>query len=130
MPLSVEDRLAIHELLALHGHLSDDQQHERLEELFTPDATYDLEKFGAGIHCGIDQLRALATGDAAQRGPVAHHVTNVIIREDTDGTVRVKSKGLGILLDGRVGSVVYDDVVVSTERGWRIAYRVVTHRAG
>jgi hypothetical protein len=128
MPLSVEDRLAIHELLGLHGHLTDDKQPERLDELFTADATYDLEKFGAGIHCGIDQLRALATGDAAQRGPIAHHVTNVIIHVDADETVRVKSKGLGVLPDGRVGSVVYDDVVVQTPQGWRIAYRVVTHR--
>jgi hypothetical protein len=37
----------------------------------------------------------------------------------------VRSKGLGVLADGRTGSVVYDDEVVRTADGWRIAARCV-----
>ena len=35
------DRLAIHELLGLHGHLMDAGAFERLDELFTPDVVDD-----------------------------------------------------------------------------------------
>ena len=55
--------------------------------------------------------------------PLAHHATNIIVSEDPDGTVRVLSKGLGVGPNGRVGSVVYRDVVVRTSAGWRFAAR-------
>jgi len=41
----------------------------------------------------------------------------VFITQDSDGTVRVVSKGFGVLKDGRVDSVVYRDVVVKTIAG-------------
>ena len=59
--------------------------------------------------------------DAAH--PLAHHATDIVVSEDPDGTVRVLSKGLGIGTSGRVGSVVYRDVVERTARGWRFAAR-------
>ncbi|MGV4980847.1 nuclear transport factor 2 family protein [Streptomyces sp. NRAIS4] len=37
MALPPEDRLAITELISMHGHLVDDGQLDRLDELFTPD---------------------------------------------------------------------------------------------
>lgn len=40
MALSVEDRLAIHDLVALHGHLMDAGEFDRLDELFTEDFVY------------------------------------------------------------------------------------------
>jgi len=127
MVLSTEDRLAIHELISLHGHLMDERQFSRLHELFTEDAVYDLEDFGAGTHRGLERLRALAM-NAGDRNPIAHHVTNVVIAEDTSGTVRVLSKGIGVLADGKTGSVVYTDVVVKTPQGWRLTHRVVVAR--
>lgn len=68
---------------------------------------------------------ALALGDA---NPLAHHVTNVRVTEDPDGTVRVRSKAIGIYADGRAGSVGYDDVVRREAAGWRIARRTVVPR--
>src|SRR5437870_3274792 len=56
MALSVYDRLAIHELISLHGHLSDDRQFSRFKELFTDDIVYDLEDFGMGTHRGLEAL--------------------------------------------------------------------------
>ncbi len=47
MTLPTADRLAIHELLALHGHLMDDGQFDRLGELFTSDVVYDLTELVA-----------------------------------------------------------------------------------
>jgi 3-phenylpropionate/cinnamic acid dioxygenase small subunit len=127
MSLSVADRLAIHELLALHGHLMDGGEFDRLGELFTDDVVYDLTEFGYGSLHGWaaigDAGRALGNGN-----PVGHHVTNVLVAEEPDGTVRARSKGIGIAADGTAGSVVYDDLVRATADGWRIAHRKITPR--
>ena len=40
--VNTADRLQIHELLALHGHLADEGRFDRLDELFTADAVYDM----------------------------------------------------------------------------------------
>jgi SnoaL-like domain len=80
MAVSAEDRLAISELIALHGHIVDSAELDRLEDLFSPEVTYDLGDFGLGTLQGIDAIRnaAIAMGD---RNPVGHHVTNIILTE-------------------------------------------------
>jgi len=123
MTLSTDDRLAIHELISLHGHLADDGRADELELLLTDDAQYDVEDFGLGVVVGLPALRELwvaAPGDQ----PVGHHVTNVIVTE-RDGEVRVRSKGLSVMSTGAAGTVVYDDTVVKTAVGWRISSRKV-----
>lgn len=55
-------------------------------------------------------------------------VTNIVITEIDDHSARVRSKGIGIMADGRAGSVVYDDVVTRRSDGWRISQRTVTAR--
>jgi hypothetical protein len=42
---AVADRLAIHELLALYGHLLDDLAHDRFTEVFSFDAEFDLSAY-------------------------------------------------------------------------------------
>lgn len=127
MALALEDRLAVTELIALHGHLVDEGQLDRTDEVFTPDVVYDLSDFGQGEVVGLAALTraALALGAA---NPVAHHVTNVVVEEVAEGRVRVRSKGLGIMADGSCGSVTYEDVVVRTADGWRIGRRRVVAR--
>jgi hypothetical protein len=127
MALNVEDRLVISELIAMHGHLCDSGELERLDELFTGDVIYDVTDFGLEPLKGVQAIRAaaLALGDA---NPVGHHVTNVIIAEGSDGQVQARSKGIGINADGTSGSVTYEDVLVLTEQGWRISYRKVVAR--
>ena len=39
MPLSADDRLSIHELVSLHGHLADDRRADQLHLLLTDDAS-------------------------------------------------------------------------------------------
>ncbi|WP_330293232.1 nuclear transport factor 2 family protein [Streptomyces sp. NBC_00576] len=125
--MSVEDRLAVTELIALHGHLVDEGHLDRTAEVFTPDVVYDLSDFGQDRVTGLVALTdaALALGAA---NPVAHHVTNVVVTETTDGQVHARSKGLGVMADGNCGSVTYDDTVVRVDGGWRISYRKVSAR--
>ncbi|WP_424532351.1 nuclear transport factor 2 family protein [Sphaerisporangium viridialbum] len=127
MALSEQDRIDINDLINLHGHLTDVGKLDQAGELFTPDATYDLNDFGSGSLHGTAAMReaALALGDA---NPVGHHVTNIVVTGIDDRSARVQSKGIGIKADGTAGSVVYDDIVTRQPDGWKISYRKVTAR--
>lgn len=116
------DIVAIQQLLALYGHVIDEREWQRVEELFTATAVYDMSDFGLGVVHGAAAIRELWSRPDAMH-PLAHHATNILVSEEADGTVHVLSKGLGVGPNGRVGSVVYRDVVVRTSEGWRFAAR-------
>jgi hypothetical protein len=125
--LTVDDRIAITDLINRHGHLTDAGDFDGLTALFTEDVTYDVSALGGGVLVGLAAAReaALALGDA---NPLAHHVTNIVLDEATNGVVHALSKGLGIMADGSAGSVTYEDTVERTAAGWRITHRVVRPR--
>ncbi|MGW4247215.1 nuclear transport factor 2 family protein [Nocardia sp. NPDC004722] len=127
MSITTADRLAIHELLSLHGHLSDTGDFDRFPEIFTEDIHYDLTAYNAGIVTGIPALRDLAL-QLGDRNPVAHHVTNIIVTPPTPTAAHTLSKGLAINLDGTTASVTYDDTLTRTPTGWRITHRRVLPR--
>ncbi|UYM05937.1 nuclear transport factor 2 family protein [Solicola gregarius] len=129
MPITVADRLAIHELISLHGHLADDGRPEGITDLMTVDGAYDVTDYGLGVVTGIDALVDLfrAAPGAQPRG---HHVTNVIVTDlpGSDDSATVRSKGLSVMPDGSAGTVGYEDEVVRTSDGWRISRRTVVRR--
>jgi hypothetical protein len=124
MPLSADDRLSLHELVSLHGHLADDRRDADLHLLLTEDASYDISAYGMGVVQGLDALTQLFSERPGEQ-PVGHHVTNVMVTERDDGTVGVRSKGLAVMADGATGTVIYEDMVVRTDEGWRISHRTV-----
>jgi hypothetical protein len=75
--LSGEDRLAVHELVSLHGHLMDSGAFDRMDELFCADVVYDVSAFGLGELHGYEAIKesSLAVGDA---NPVSHRVTTSV----------------------------------------------------
>ncbi|NUP53133.1 MAG: nuclear transport factor 2 family protein [Catenulispora sp.] len=125
--ITAEDRAAISELISLHGHLTDNGELDRYDELFTPDVVYDVTDFGLGPLTGIPAIRdaALAMGDA---NPVGHHVTNIVLTAVNTDEVHGRSKGIGINADGTCGSVVYEDTIRRGDRGWRISHRRILAR--
>jgi hypothetical protein len=127
MALTTNDRMAIHELIALHGHLVDAGEFDRLGELFTDDFVYDVSALGFGTLAGAAAFTeaSRALGD---NNPLGHHVTNTIVVTAGDDEATVRSKGIGILADGTSGTVVYEDLVRRTSVGWRIAVRAVIPR--
>lgn len=127
MQLPIEDRLAIHDLINLHGHLCDAGAFDRFNELMTEDVTYDVRDVGGDVMHGLDQCRT-ASITLGAGNPIAHLVTNIVIGQVTADAVEVVSKGLGLMSSGAIGSVVYHDQVVHTTDGWRIAHRQVTAR--
>lgn len=124
--ISTEERLAIHELVALHGHLMDDGKLDRLSELFTDGVVYDLSPLGGSVLHGVAAIREAAE-QLGGRNPVAHLVTNTMVAIES-GQVTARSKFLGVQRDGLVGSGTYDDVLHRTPRGWRISSRRVSLR--
>lgn len=127
MSISTADRLAIHELLALHGHLSDTGAFDRFTEVFADDVAYDLTAYGAGLVTGVDALRDLAL-QLGDNNPLGHHVTNIVVSPTTPDAAETRSKGLAVNLDGTTASVTYEDTVVRTPSGWRITHRRVLPR--
>jgi SnoaL-like domain len=127
MALTIEDRLAIGEVICRHGHLIDAGELDRLNELFTSDVVYDVSDFGGESLVGLEAIRqaALALGE---HNPLGHHVTNVVISETGENKADAQSKGIGVNSDGSSATVIYDDTVVRTRSGWRISRRRVRAR--
>jgi len=125
--LTAEDRWAIAELIALYGYVVDERQFDRLDEVFTEDAIYDVTSFGSGVVRGAKGVREMWS-DPNTKHPVAHHATNIMIHETPEGVVRAICKGIGVGRKGRVGSVTYYDEMARTPGGWRMAKRVCVYR--
>ena len=120
---SIEDTLAIHSVIALYGHLIDDRQFSRLNEIFTADAVFDLSGYGGERYQGLAAIEQLMLN--SNEHPLAHHASNIVITADPAGQsatdaarpelALVCSKGLGVGAGGRVGSVLYRDRFVRVE---------------
>ncbi|MEV4754405.1 nuclear transport factor 2 family protein [Micromonospora sp. NPDC049559] len=123
----MDDRTTITDLINQHGHLTDRGDFDGLTALFAEDVTYDVSALGGGVLVGLAAARVAAL-ELADANPVAHHVTNIVLREAVDGSVHAQSKALGIMADGSAGSFTYDDTVERTAAGWRITHRVVRPR--
>lgn len=129
MALATQDRVAITELISMHGHLIDAGELDRLHELFTADVTYDVSDLGGRTIEGLAAFRDAAL-EMGARNPVGHHVTNIVITELADDHVRALSKGIGVMADGTCGSVTYEDTISRGDRGWRISHRrIIARRA-
>jgi hypothetical protein len=131
--LTIDDRTEITETLALHAHIFDTHQLDRLDELFTPDAIYDMRPVGIGVYEGIDVIRAAGAQMAnSGRAPLAHYVTNIVLTTSTNNdTVTAQSKGLMIMGSGAIQGVTHEDTLRRHHGSWRISRRTVTPaRAG
>jgi hypothetical protein len=123
--LNAEDRWAIAETLSLHGHLFDGGHLNRLDEVFTPDAVYDMSAVGVGVFEGIDTIRNAALRLGAGN-PLAHHVTNIVISREGDNEAIVQSKGLMLMANEMLESVNHVDTLRCHNGGWRISRRVIS----
>ena len=122
----LSNRLAIRELIELYGHLIDERQFSRLAEIFTFDASFDLAGFGGPRYEGLPAITEMMV--TSTEHPLAHHATNIVIEALAADRATVVSKGIGVGHKGRVGSVLYRDLMVADNNGWRIAERFVALR--
>jgi hypothetical protein len=126
--MDLKDRIDVGETLARYGHVVDTGELDRLTEVFTADATYDMSAVGLPVMHGVDALRAGALRLGSEN-PVAHHLTDVVVVSSTADEAVVDSKGLMLTIEGTLRSVTHRDVVRRTVDGWRIVSRTITPQA-
>lgn len=119
--LDAKDLIEIQMMLGLYGHILDERDWDALDQVFTADVVYDATDFGLGVMRGIPEIVA-AWREPFDGHPMAHLMTNVVISEDEDGTVRCRSRHIGPR-PGSVTLLTYFDVVRKTPDGWRLAAR-------
>jgi hypothetical protein len=133
MGLSADDRLDIIELPGRYADALDRLQPERLSEVFTVDAVWEMV---GGLRLdGLEAIQEFMGRNDVHPG--AHLMTNIYIdrvTETADGqVVHLRSRGVYPVgpSDRRNPSGVfyghYDDDVVRTETGWRIRHRRYQH---
>jgi ketosteroid isomerase-like protein len=123
--VTVEDRIALHELAACYGDLIDLRDWEGLARVFTDDAVFDATDLGMPLLEGLKAIRDHM--DKSANHPLGHHITNIYV-EITGDEIILRSRIIAAGHRGRVSSASYRDRVVKTERGWRIRHRVCTLR--
>jgi hypothetical protein len=124
LELSAEDRWAIAETIALHGHLFDNGELDRVHELFTPDVVYDVSDVGMKPLRGITEILR-ATLELGDGNPLAHHVTNLTITDVDADCVRTRCKAIVVKPGGHCGSATYIDTLRRDGGRWRISHRTV-----
>lgn len=127
--LEPADILAIHQLLALYGHLLDDGDYDRLDEVFTDDA---ILEFADRERDPVRTVGEIARFFARAKGASAHHTSNILLTPQ-HGAVRARSKLFVPYTRPdhdahRWYGGTYDDIIVRTPNGWRISHRTVIGR--
>jgi hypothetical protein len=124
--LDAADRIALHELASLYGHLLDQRRWNDLDLVFTDDLVY--EGLTDTTHSIAEKVALWTSAEGIRTHPVAHHITNQVVTEEADGTVRMICKGIMVRSDALPVSIIYEDVAVRTDRGWRISHRKAINR--
>ena len=95
---------------------------------FTDDCQVDLADYGS--FNGVDAITEFETASHAEAGHTLHRMTNHVISVDGDqATARTYVDAWIMSVDGASGINalgIYDDELVRTDDGWRIARRKFT----
>ena len=133
MPLSIEeisDRIEIDDLLTRYTVAIDTKDWKLLDQCFTPDAHLDYTSAG-GVKGSYPEVRAWLEKALAPFPMTVHFISNTTVELDGDAartrTYVLNPMGFpnpdGTLHLFTVGAY-YNDQLVRTEDGWRIAERI------
>ncbi len=125
----ISDRIEIDDLLIRYTVAIDTKDWELLDTVFTPDAVVDYTTSG-GVKGDYPEVRAWLAKALAPFEMTQHLISNSVVRVDGDtATARTmvfnpmgRDDGKGGLELFYVGAW-YDDKLVRTPEGWRIAER-------
>ena len=120
MTIDIADRLELHELPGRYGDAIDDRNWDRLRDIFTDDAVFDLTGVGARRLEGIDDIVHFMNIEASH--PKTHMMTNIYVDEHEEN-VTMNFRIVALLGKGLVGTASYYDRVVKTDHGWRVQHR-------
>jgi hypothetical protein len=114
--------LEIQQVSALFGHVLDNVEMDKLDQVWTDDGTFDLTNLGMWSATGFDALRGRLEGAPHA---VTHHGTNLVVEAVDGDRATVRSKFVLVWDDGQVTRGEYHDVFARTPAGWRIHVRTV-----
>jgi hypothetical protein len=114
MPSTTEDHVEIRNLMAKYCVYLDLEDAEGWINLFTPDAVYQVYGREFLGHDGLRQITTGAPGGFHLGGPVA-------IKLDGDRAATLRNLLFVDSSNGETRHAVYDDDLVRTPDGWRIA---------
>ncbi len=117
MRMSPDDDAEIRNLLARYCVLLDQDDIEAWIQLFTPDATYDVYGHTFAGHDGLRKMMSGAPGGLHLGGPPA------IEPVDRDHAVTQQNLLFVERATGKMRQALYDDELVRTAEGWRLASR-------
>ena len=134
--MSIEDKLAILEGIALYSHTLDGGDDEAWVQLYTEDAVWETFSKGADIpsirYEGRDGIRQFAAWMRSRQGKTQarHNKVNTIFVELTPTTARVRSNGIiTVQAEGEEPRValtgIYAETWRKTTEGWRMAHVVL-----
>lgn len=132
MPLSVEDELAIRQLIARYNHAIDSGDGPAYAAAFTDDGVLDVGDF---VVTGRDALYAFAESFAVTVRAPRHIASNLVIEGDGD-RAELRAYVQLYSLDGTPprqevrASGIYTDTLVKEDGGWRFVRRTFANDAG
>jgi SnoaL-like domain len=125
----MSDEQAIIDLTIAYTWALDTKQLEELRNVFLPNATASLR----GVDCdSVDAIIARIGGSILRLDRTQHFIGNHQVRVDGDtATCRCQLQSQHVLTgteggDNYIVGGTYEDRLVRTEAGWRIAHRVMT----
>jgi 3-phenylpropionate/cinnamic acid dioxygenase small subunit len=126
-----DDRQAISDLLVRYATGIDRRDWSLFRTVFTDDCELDYGDIGAWT--GVDAVTAFMEQAHAMAGHTLHRLTNQVVTVDGDKAVaRTYVDALIMFGDNQTGGAgangigFYDDEIVRTSDGWRIARRRFT----
>jgi 3-phenylpropionate/cinnamic acid dioxygenase small subunit len=130
MSLSLEQKLAIHELLSRAAYAYDERDLDLLENSFDPDAVMSMRIAGGdliGPFEGRDGILQLMKNSMAEQTDVRRHVVSNIFFESAGEPAVVISNLTLLSTQNGVASLlatgVYRDTVVEKDGSWRLLKR-------
>jgi 3-phenylpropionate/cinnamic acid dioxygenase small subunit len=127
--LSAQDERSISAILIAYGTSIDQRDWNRFRACFSEDCEADYGSFGKWQ--GAVAITAFMKQAHADLGPTLHRITNIETRTE-DGRVSARAYVDALLMPMNEGGPVhrgigyYDDQLVRTGGGWKIARRVFT----
>lgn len=119
--LSESDRNEITNVLNGVAYLMDTRSYDRLGQAFSADMRFENpgRLAAEGLPAVIESFKKITDPS------LSHHITNVVLTANDDGTVRAVSKALTIRSDKSLVAAEYTDILKKTEAGWRISSRTI-----
>ena len=130
MTITIEDKIAIGELVARFAHYSDFGDWEKLAKLYAPDVETEMEGIPLRFRGVEEQIEHAKVSEQQTQGKNRHYNFNLFISEE-DGSVQAHYMFMNVNAGGTPmsGQIVVSgrmrDTVVKTVDGWKIAARFV-----